>query len=101
MNVTARLVHHDHYPETWHHYQLSAPVLCGWLRTENPVTDLVIAHVQDPVDGRQITLVTCADPHGDPDVQVQWRTLDGDQVTPTDLVRWILTRHGSALPQKP
>lgn len=98
-SLTATLVHHDHYSEGWHQYQLSAPVLCTWLRTDHPVTGIVVAHATDPLDGGPVTLVTHAGADGHPDPAQEWRTLDGDQVPPTELVRWILTRHGRGLPQ--
>lgn len=94
--VTATLVHHEHYPDGWHHYALSAPVYSTWLRAEQPVTGIVVAHVVDPLDGDQVTLVTHAGADGQPDPTQEWRTLDGDQVTSWELVRWILTRHCAA-----
>lgn len=95
MNVTASLVHHDHYPESWYHYQLFTPVYCGWLRTDDPVSNIVIAHLPDPLDGERITQVTHAGHDGQPGATNVWRTLDGDQVTTWELVRWILTRHAT------
>lgn len=99
MCVTATLRPHEHYPEGWHHYQLSTPVLCSWLRTDDPVDGIVIAHVADPLDGAQVTLVTHAGHNGQPHPAQEWRTLDGDQVQPHELVRWILTRHARAVEQ--
>ena len=99
--VVASLVDHDHYPEAWHHYQLSAPVACPWVGTDQSITGLIIAHVVDPVDGEQITQVTYADHHGQPDPDAYWRTLDGDQVTPAELTIWILTRHATLAPAGP
>lgn len=99
--ITATLVTHEYYPDGWHHYQLSAPVYCTWLRTDHPVTGIVIAHVADPVDGRQVTLVTHAGADGHPDPAQQWRTLAGDQVAPHELMRWMLTRHAELAPSIP
>lgn len=93
--VAASLTTHEHYPAGWYHYQLSEPVYSTWLRTDHPVTGIVVAHVPDPLDGRQVTLVTHAGADGQPDPANEWRTLDGDQVTPAELVRWLLTRHAT------